>query len=393
MYAGRAHILLSMLVVLATLALVGAPSASAKLVQHRGTGFSVKAPADFGVRFDPAGGRYLVTSKRRRAGVSLQRVRSNGRVRLVVRMKGARRSRALRALLRRIARSARGGFVLDRDARSRRSDPKPRSAPGPRRPPKPAPAPGPTPAPTQPPAQQPPTPPPAQQPPTPPPADGGSVLVGDDFERGSFSSWYVQSLEERATITSAGAFGTSHAARFEVRDGDVEPDTGSERSEISLGRVKFDEGQDIYVRDTIRVPSGSSLGSSWLIVNQLHEADWSGSPGVAVFLQSGPTIKIGSGDGSPTFLKSARLQFDRWHDLVYRVKLSRDPAVGFMEVWLDGVQLTLANGQKRMHGRTIQAARTYLKAGIYRGRSHTGTSIVEHDNITVATSLAAALRG
>ena len=67
--------------------------------------------------------------------------------------------------------------------------------------------------------------------------------------------------------------------------------------------------------------------------------------------------------------------------------------LGFVEVWLDGAQLTLANGEKRIYGKTIQAARAYLKAGIYRGGSNDGHTIVEHDDIAVATTFDAATGG
>jgi hypothetical protein len=56
---------------------------------------------------------------------------------------------------------------------------------------------------------------------------------------------------------------------------------------------------------------------------------------------------------------------------------------------LNGVQQTLENGDTRAHGETIQTDHTYLKAGIYRSGSSTGTSLVEHDAIVVGTSLAA----
>jgi hypothetical protein len=197
----------------------------------------------------------------------------------------------------------------------------------------------------------------------------------------------VQSLPGRASLTTDETFEGSDAARFEVRPGDVEPDTGSQRSEVS--GPTFDEGEDLYIRDAIRIPSGNTFEGPWEIIEQLHEEEWSGSPGMAVFLNSDPALKIGAGDGSPTFWTSPTLEYDRWYELIYRVNLSQDPSTGFVEVWLDGVQQKLANGETRDYGQTIQAAQTYLKAGIYRSKSSTGTSIVEHDSIVVGTSLAA----
>jgi Polysaccharide lyase len=220
---------------------------------------------------------------------------------------------------------------------------------------------------------------------------GGRTLFRSDFEDESFDGWYVQSIDERATIVGGGAAESDYAARFEVRDEDEEPDTGDERSEIRLPSPRFAEGEEIYFRDAIRVPDGGSIDRTYQIIHQLHEEDWDGSPGVAVFLERCPSLTIGAGDGSIAFLADAPIEYDRWHDLVYRVKLSRDPTVGFMEVWLDGAQQRLVNGETRMYGRTIQADRTYLKAGIYRGGSHSGTSIVEHDDIAVGTSMGAVL--
>jgi hypothetical protein len=196
----------------------------------------------------------------------------------------------------------------------------------------------------------------------------------------------VQSLPGRASISSHSSEGVT-AARFEVRDGDVEPDTGSERAELS--GPTFDEGDDLYIRNVIRIPSSNTYVAPWQIVEQLHEESWSGSPGMAVFLEPQPALRIGAGDGSPVYWRSGTLQADRWYELTYRVYLSQDPRSGFVEVWLDGVPQQLSGGGTRAYGQTIQAAQTYLKAGIYRSRSSTGTSIVEYDSIAVGTSLAA----
>jgi len=199
----------------------------------------------------------------------------------------------------------------------------------------------------------------------------------------------VQSLLERISLSTADPFEGEKAARFEVREGDVEPDTGSQRSELS--GPTFKEGEDLYIRDAIRIPASNTYSAPWQIIQQLHEEEWSSSPGMALFLENDHSVRLGAGDGSPTFWRSPALQTDRWYELVYRVELSQDPSAGFVEVWLDGVQQSVLNGQTRMYGQTIQMPETYLKAGIYRSESSTGTSIVEHDSIVVGTSLAAVM--
>jgi hypothetical protein len=225
---------------------------------------------------------------------------------------------------------------------------------------------------------------------TAPPVENSEILFRGDFDSG-FDRWHVQSLSYRASLLGGGAFQGSQAARFEVQSGDVEPETGSQRSEVS--GPTFDEGQDLYIRDAIRLPSSNAYSAPWMIIQQLHEEDWGGSPGMAVMLDSDRSLSLGAGDSSNTFWESAPLAADRWYDLIYRVNLSQDSSIGFVEVWLDGAQQNLENGQKRLYGQTIQAAETYIKAGIYRSKSSSGTSVVEHDAILVGTSYAAVAAG
>ncbi|HEU5142020.1 MAG TPA: heparin lyase I family protein, partial [Solirubrobacterales bacterium] len=208
------------------------------------------------------------------------------------------------------------------------------------------------------------------------------VLFNGGFDDG-FESWHVQALDYRVSLFSSGAF-SGGAAHFEVHSGDVEPETGSERAEVS--GPSFNEGQDLYVRDTIRVPSSSSSTTEWQLIQQLRENDWGGSPGMAVFLEDDLEIEIGAGDGYPMYWEDTELEPNRWYDLVYRVKLSQDSGTGFVEVWLDGVQQKLLNGQTRMYGQTIQRPSNYIKTGVYRSQSSTGTTVVEHDNVIVGTS-------
>ena len=169
-----------------------------------------------------------------------------------------------------------------------RGETAPTTAPSPS-PEEPAKAPGPAPGPSPEAVESTPAPAPTQ---TSTPTSGGRVLFNGSFDSG-FGGWYVQSLSSRATLLSSGAFQGSQAARFEVRQGDVEPDTGSQRSEVS--GPTFDEGEDLYIRDAIRVPSTNTFSAPWQIIQQLHEEDWGGSPGVALFLDNSHALKLGAG--------------------------------------------------------------------------------------------------
>ena len=205
--------------------------------------------------------------------------------------------------------------------------------------------------------------PPVPTPPVVTPETEGKVLFESGFD-GSFSPWYVQSLSYRATINTANPEMGSGSGRFEVQPGDREPDTGGQRSEVS--GPTFKEGQSIYVRDDIRIPNGYSYQGPWQLIDQLHESNWGGSPGTATFLDPNRKISFDTGTNSIQFWRGPQLELERWNDLVFHVQLSQNPSEGYVEVWWNGVQQILTNGQTRMYAKTIQMPETYLKAGVFR---------------------------
>ena len=90
-----------------------------------------------------------------------------------------------------------------------------------------------------------------------------------DFD-GGFGSWrLLQSIPGRTTIVSQSPYQGSSDARFEVREGDVEPETGSQRAEVT--GPTFEEGADIYISDAIRVPNGNTFQGNWQLIQQLHD--------------------------------------------------------------------------------------------------------------------------
>jgi hypothetical protein len=220
-----------------------------------------------------------------------------------------------------------------------------------------------------------------------PPRPAEPLIFDGSFSHG-LENWYSQAISSRvSTVPDAGPEG-GQAARFEVREGDIEPQTGSQRAEL-VAPMYFDEGQDLYIHDSIRLPAGNTFDAPWQIIQQLHEDSSENSPGVAVFLEDDHSLRISSGDSSIPYWNGPVLQTGRWYDLTYRVLLSQDPREGTVEVWLDGVQQRLADGSTAIHGPTATAASTFFKAGIYRSRYSTGTSMVEHNDLMIGSSLAA----
>lgn len=212
------------------------------------------------------------------------------------------------------------------------------------------------------------------------------MLFDSDFS--SFAGWYVQAIktpEPRATIVNG-------AARFEVRPGEFEPDTGSQRSEVTLASPKFYEGDQIWVYDKLRWSVSDTAAPAWEVVDQFHDGSKisgdptaGGSPAFAL-LRYGQQIRLANGKGSPTYWTGPNVERGRWYELVYRIKFSK--TAGEVEAFWDGVPVA------HFKGVTMNSEYTYLKAGVYRAKETlTGISVTEHDEIAIATSLAALKAG
>ena len=95
-----------------------------------------------------------------------------------------------------------------------------------------------------------------------------STLDRGDFETADLSQWRErQCLPERVSVGSGrpDAFDGSHRARLEVRDGDEEPQTGSERCELVGPSLPHDEER--WYRQAIYIPSSADppdIGPIWL---------------------------------------------------------------------------------------------------------------------------------
>ena len=215
-----------------------------------------------------------------------------------------------------------------------------------------------------------------------------STLDRGDFETGDLSQWRErQCLPERISVSQGPpeAAQGDLRAKFEVRDGDVEPQTGSERCEL-VGPSLPHEGERWY-RQAFYMPSEGDPPDSWQIISQWY-SNYGGSPPLALFQDMDLPMRFSlrHGDSSRLYWRSDELERDRWHEIVVGVYFSESPSRGWVEVWLDGRQQTLANGRTRMHGATRGATRGSFKTGIYRDPDSEVTSLQYLDDVSVGPS-------
>lgn len=180
-------------------------------------------------------------------------------------------------------------------------------------------------------------------------------------------------------------------ARFELRPGDTYTD-GKARNEVY--RLDYlHEGDERYVGWSMFLPSDfpASTAAQWHLFAQLKQRG-TGSPPLSFELSgSGDQMRVKRNDlgpGNPAFTVIAWPGSGfrgKWMDVVLHVKFSTDPAVGFVEVWLNGTQRSLSGGVLRKYAATLDpnGEPSYPKLGYYRDLSCSTTGVVFHNGYRI----------
>lgn len=209
-------------------------------------------------------------------------------------------------------------------------------------------------------------------------------LFAGDFESGDLSTWdHSQALPGRIEIVADDAPQGARAGRFEVRGGDEEPATGSQRAEVVSG-LEFDEGDVRYFRILARIESWDE--QRWGLIWQLHD-DSDGSPPLSLqeVDESSRTLWLGPGDGDDAYWETELPAEDEWFEIVVRVEFGES---GSVRVWLNGEEEEMANGEKVVEDvDTLGEPEAYDKLGVYRSSSAEETAVVFYDDYRVTSEL------
>jgi hypothetical protein len=241
---------------------------------------------------------------------------------------------------------------------------------------------------------------------TPAPLPGRRVVFVGDYEPGNLSQWEnCQTRNYNGDCGSSTRIGPApniailgapfahqggFAARFTVRDGDVPPFGGGERSEVAstVPGAITNSGDERWYAWSMYFPPGfrNPVNDVWFIVMQWHGND-NNSPPLAINIGPQGTVDIG-GDGVPHPKRTlGPVRRGQWVDYTLHVLFSSDPRVGYVEGWENGVQTV-----PKTFRATDSGTGTYLKQGIYRDPRDTTTSEVWHDGLTVSAPANAPLR-
>lgn len=225
-------------------------------------------------------------------------------------------------------------------------------------------------------------------------ADDGRVLWNGDFETAALDQWrgVLRASPEGVAVVDSPVRQGGYAARLTVADSDVVG--GNPRAQLNAPGMHH-EGDEHFIGwstyfpgDFPSVPSGG-----WLVFFQFHGEPYSGSPRLGFGVGSDRRIELRRDDAYDfDRVWSGPLVRGRWIDFTARIKWSRDPSVGFIEMWVDGRRMRFSHGDTRLAMATIQEDQDVVEsiATNYRKLNTIKAPVtILHDAVKIGTSCAA----
>lgn len=215
-------------------------------------------------------------------------------------------------------------------------------------------------------------------------SSGASVLWRGDFETGDLSQWSRAQMvsPDRLQVVSSPVAQGRHALKVTVRQGDDPIGASGNRNELAYTAPEV-EGSERFYRWSVLWPQSYPSAAAWQLFTQWHHSGSNGSPPIEFYVY-GEEMRLRVGGSGAPLAWTAPLVRGSWRDFVFHVKWSSNPAVGFVELYLDG-QLVLPKRQ----GTTLYAGQTnYLKQGLYRNATIAQEGVLYLDGMISATTLA-----
>lgn len=249
-----------------------------------------------------------------------------------------------------------------------------------------------------------PTPPaPTPTPTTPPVYNPADRIATRDFESGNLSGFTNQSCPSGAVVVQSPVRKGNNSVRMTVTDSDTSSKcsavpTNNPRAQLIVNGVEFGEGDEFYVGMSVYLPANfPTIGAPvyGVQVMEIYGPPFGGSPPIGIEIR-GDTIGLARGakysydqTGMKWSTNISGAKGKTWIDLVFRIKLSTNPSVGFVEVWHNGVKQKFAGGSERLNYDTLENGVNWESGGYnevfinhYRSAG-LGTLTVYHDELYI----------
>lgn len=209
-----------------------------------------------------------------------------------------------------------------------------------------------------------------------------SVLFNGDASNGPDDLWKAINIEGTGALSTVTDETGVLTWKF------LKP-LGSHRTEVR-GAKNFQaaEGDEIYIGFTSKLLIPSNLKTEAIFQWKSYPTDGSLQNHPLMLRTKSGKLELQHFDDNhvATVPWSINLPVSTWMSFVIRMKVSRNPAVGFVEFWYNGVKQTLSNGTQRLMCRTLDVQDCDPKWGVYGGDEAAVTHYVK--KIRIGTTYA-----
>jgi hypothetical protein len=212
------------------------------------------------------------------------------------------------------------------------------------------------------------------------PALAGVVWRGD-FETGDRSQYSAAQMvsADRLRVVSSPVAEGRYALKATVIQGDDPINSSGNRNEL-IYLSNETAGAEYYYRWKVMFAPDFPSVSTWQLFTQWHHDGCCGSPPVEFYV-NGEQLRLRLTASVTPW--TAPLVRGVWHEFIFHVKWSPDPAVGFIELWHNREKAVPRRNLATMYAGT----KNYLKLGLYRSETISQVGVVYHDGFTMATQL------
>jgi hypothetical protein len=236
-----------------------------------------------------------------------------------------------------------------------------------------------------------------------------SVVWSAGAEKPLLQEWANYSCQDSTRITRV-TFPSAqghYAYRVNLNDGD---NSFGERCEMAMGSPTragfpvFSPGDDTWIGYQVYIPASfPEDGDKYNEITQFKQVNDLCAPALSLHVEQNQLLLFHSADNRSSCggrsVWSAPMAYDRWIKLLYHVKWSSDPSVGFVELWgdIDGSGMTQLMPRTSMFTMKMDSSGSTqpvdARLGIYRDSSIAGDATAYFDGFTIATDRASAEDG
>jgi hypothetical protein len=216
-----------------------------------------------------------------------------------------------------------------------------------------------------------------------------------DAETGDKSQWAKQTVKEdsRIQVVTNQVTQGKYSYRVELRPGDNPSGCRATLASGPSGKMGpvhlIRDGEEAFYGLSVYLPSATfSTLDKWRLVLQFKAYPDTGSPPISLNIKGNNWLLNYRPTATSSVLHKAKfpLTKDRWEKFMFNIKWSKDPKVGFIELYYNGDLVVPKFNTSTIHVKSGTPSINFVALGLYRDSSIKVTDVIYHDGFVAGKS-------